>query len=325
MADNPFGVLVFLQWNHPWNNYHYSPEKVEKAVRMLKELGVGWVRMDFLWSDIEPKENEFDFEKYDRIVNLLCAQKINILGVLQYNANWTSPAEWNSPPDDTSLFTRYVKEVIKRYKDKIKHWELWNEPDSPVYWAKQDGLKSYVALLKEVYRAAKETDPECKILNGGLANGLASINLLYDNGAKDYFDILNLHFFTNPYYQNAIRQVEVFPKLAYKIMLRNGDGNKKIWITEIGCPGVKIGLNVPNWWLGKNPSEEMQADWLKKVFRVLLEDENVEKVFWAFFRDTDKHWGNGIDYFGLVRFNFTKKPGFKAYQEAIKEFRRKKK
>ena len=31
------------------------------------------------------------------------------------------------------------------------------------------------------------------VLNGGLAQGLASVNKLYDNGAQGSFDILNIH------------------------------------------------------------------------------------------------------------------------------------
>jgi len=222
--------------------------------------------LDFLWSDIEPQEGKFDFSKYDYIVRLLRDKGIHILGILHYSADWASACgKWNCPPRENKIFIKYASQVIKRYKDRVKYWELWNEPDSPTYWQEQDGLKSYCVLLKEVYIAAKQIDPECKILNGGLANGASSVNHLYDNGAKDYFDILNIHFFQNPLHPGAIKAVANYPKLAYKIMRRNGDADKKIWITEIGCPGVKRWLNVANWWLGKNPSESKQAKWLKDV------------------------------------------------------------
>ena len=146
--------------------------------------------MDFLWQDIEPEEGNFKFDKYDQIVELLAKNNIHILGILNYSVGWAALCgEWNCPPKDNALFVKYATKVIGRYKEKVKHWEVWNEPDSQVYWSKQDGLKSYCALLKDVYIAAKKVDPDCKILNGGLANGLAYVNKLYDNGAKDYFDI----------------------------------------------------------------------------------------------------------------------------------------
>ncbi|MCX5702404.1 MAG: beta-galactosidase [Candidatus Omnitrophica bacterium] len=323
-GDNPFGVLEFLHWNHPWNHYKYGDEKdLKKSVALMKESGVGWVRMDFLWSDIEPEASKFEFAKYDYIVDLLSENNIHILGLLNYSADWASTCgKWNCPPLDNNLFTNYAVKIVQRYKGKIKHWEVWNEPDSSTYWTDQDSLKSYCILLKDVYIALKEVDPDCKILNGGLANGIASVNHLYDNGAKGYFDILNLHFFESPLNPDAIKRVIVFPKLAYKVMARNQDGDKKIWITEIGCPGVKRGLKVNNWWMGNNPNEAEQAKWLKDVFTSLTREKFVEKVFWAFFRDTKEHWNNGVDYFGLLRWDFTRKPAFLTYKKCFNDWKR---
>ena len=319
---NPFGVLEFLHWNHVWNSYKYSSKRdLEKSISLMQEAGVGWVRVDFLWGDIEPLEGEFDFAKYDNIVQRLRTKGIHILGILHYSADWASSCgQWNCPPKDNKLFVNYASKVIQRYKGQVKYWELWNEPDSATYWKEQDGLKSYCVLLKEVYTAAKQIDPECKILNGGMANGLGSINRLYDNGAKDYFDILNIHFFQTPLHDGAIKAVASYPKLAYKIMQRNGDGHKKIWVTEIGCPGVKMGLAVDNWWMGKNPNERQQAEWTKQVYAELLKNSQVEKIFWAFFRDTKDHWDNGVDYFGLLRWGFSRKPSFYAYQKCFNKW-----
>lgn len=324
--DNPFGVLEFLHWSHPWNKYKYSCQAdLDKAVALLKDAGVGTVRMDFLWSDIEPEQGRFLFEKYDRIVDALSRNNIAILGLLDYSADWASSCgRWNSPPKDFSLFVNYASKVIQRYKGRVKYWELWNEPDSSIYWEPQDGLKSYCRLLKEVYIEAKKIDPDCKILNGGLASGLSSVNRLYDNGAKDYFDILNLHTFDNPLNPGAIKAVTAYPKLAYKIMSRNGDAHKQIWFTEIGCPGVERGLKVSNWWNGKNPNEQEQAGWVRLVYSELLKDKNVAKVFWAFFRDCSGHWGNGVDYFGLIRWDYSRKPSFKAYKESFQRWEKSK-
>ena len=44
--------------------------------------------------------------------------------------------------------------------------------------------------------------------------------------------------------------------------------------------------------------------------------KGVEKIFWAFFRDTDHHFQCGTDYFGLVRLDFTPKPAYRAYRKA---------
>jgi hypothetical protein len=320
-SNSPFGVLEFLHWDHKWNNHKYPNEKsLVKVISLMKDAGVGIVRVDFLWGDIEPSPGSFTFSKYDRIVDLLNKKNIAMLGILHYSTDWgSSCGKWNCPPKENKVFINYAVKVIERYKGKVKFWELWNEPDSSTYWKPQDGLKSYCALLKEFYPAAKKADPECKILNGGLANGLQSVNKLYDNGAKDYFDILNIHFFETPLHKNAIKAAGAYPRLAYKVMVRNGDAHKKIWLTEIGCPGVTSGITVADWWMGKNPSEQEQAEWARQVYTELLKDEHVEKVFWAFFRDTKKHWKNGVDYFGLVRWDFSSKPAFFAYKKCYED------
>ncbi len=322
--NNPFGVLEFLHWNDAWNSYKYPDKKsLKKAIGLMKEAGIGWVRMDFLWNEIEPEKGEFEFKKYDIIVDLLVKNGIKILGILDYSADWASSCgQWNCPPADNKVFVNYAVRVAGHYKDKVLYWEIWNEPDSRIYWLKQDGLKSYCLLLKEVYIALKEAVPECKVLNGGLASGISSVNNLYDNRAGGYFDILNLHVFESPLNPGAVKAAGAYPKAAYKIMARNGDAQKKIWVTEIGCPGVKKNLAVKNWWLGENPSERRQAEWVKEVYAELLENPVVERVFWAFLRDTQDHWGNGVDYFGLIRWDFSKKPAFVSYQKSFNNWKK---
>jgi len=321
--ESPFGVLEFMHWDHDWNCHKYPDRKsLERAAALMKEAGIGIVRFDFLWEDIEPTQGKFNFEKYDLIVEVLSKCNIKILGILDYCASWAAGSgEWNSLPRENRLFINYAVRVISRYKDKVKYWEVWNEPDSSTYLSKQDGLKSYCAFLKEVYPAAKLADPDCKILNGGLALGLTSVNRLYDNGAQNYFDILNIHVFENPLYPGRAKAVAAYPKMCRKVMVRKGDAEKEIWITEIGCPGVKRGVDTADWWLGKNPNEKQQAQWVKDVYAELLKQKIASKIFWAFFRDCNGHWGSGIDYFGLVRWDFSLKPAYNSYRECYGDWR----
>src|SRR3989338_3838758 len=179
-SPSPFGVLDFLAWDHEWNNRHYEGEKAEKAVELMKEAGVGFVRLDFLWNDIEPAYGEFDFQKYDKLVDLLVSHDIKILGLLSYNASWAA-SQWNSPPNKT-FFVEYAKNVVRRYKGKVKYWEIWNEPDDPQYWSPQDDMKSYTALLKIIYPALKREDPSCVVVLGGLSKTIPiSLRKIYNH------------------------------------------------------------------------------------------------------------------------------------------------
>ncbi len=318
-SQSPFGVLDFLAWDHSWNNHHYPSDKIEKSIELMKEAGVGFVRMDFLWDDIEPTSGNFQFEKYDKIVGLLTSHGIKILGLLSYNASWTGN-NWNAPPNKV-YFTKYAKNVVRRYKDKIKYWEIWNEPDDEQYWTPQDDMLSYTELLKTVYPVLKSEDPSCVIVLGGLSKTIAvSLRRIYKNGGKDYFDVVNFHPFVDPLMSNAYSLLEGIYKGVYHVMERKQDTEKSIWFSELGCPGVSISNKANGWWLGKSPMEDQQAVWVKKVYDKPLHWKGVQKIFWAFFRDTPNYFKNGVDFFGLVRQDFSKKPAYDVYKNKAKAY-----
>ncbi len=320
---SPFGVLAFLSWNHSWNNYKYSSSDLEKAVKMFKNLGIDYVRFDFYWEDIEPHKGEFSFSKYDYIVKLLRKNNIRILGILDYSASWAAKS-WNAPPFSYEDFANFVKKVVGRYKNYIKYWEIWNEPNSYTYLAVRDSMKTYTQLLKSAYRAAKEADASCKIVLGGLAReapyALADI---YRQGGRGYFDIVNIHPFVNPLRFRWQKEIEVIYNNLLKVMRRYHDENKHIWVTEIGCPGIKSYKDSQGWWEGRSPNFSQQAVFLKKVYLKLLKLPHIDKVFWAFFRDCKEHFKSDVDYFGLVDWQFRPKKAFFYYRWLIRELKSK--
>jgi hypothetical protein len=159
------------------------------------------------------------------------------------------------------------------------------------------------------------------VLLGGLTSeGFFALKAVYKNGGRDYFDIVNIHPFTNPLLPGRVHKIKVLYKNLRREMIKNGDGHKKIWFTEIGCPGVKERNKGNGWWEGASPTEKQQAEWVREIYSELLSLEDVEKIFWAFFRDTKEHFKCGVDYFGLVRWDFSKKPGFYAYKKCVKKW-----
>jgi hypothetical protein len=207
--------------------------------------------------------------------------------------------------------------VVDHFKEKVKYWEIWNEPDEPEYWMPQDDMRTYTELLKKVYPALKRRDPTCKVLMGGVSNMInISLNRIYRNGGKEYFDIVNIHPFANPdSCPTGIETVCGIYKGVRSIMEKYGDSDKKIWFTEIGCPGVARPDRRLGWWHGIGCDETKQAKWVRQVYTDCIRWEGVEKVFWAFFRDTDEFFKSAVDYFGLVRKDFSKKPSYYAYKE----------
>jgi hypothetical protein len=106
------------------------------------------------------------------------------------------------------LYKTFLKELIKRYKDKVHRWEIFNEPGLEC----KDIPEDYVKLLKISYLTIKEVDPNAIICLGGQMATPHSLNFLKkilpllssqhpvlgkDNTRhNNYFDSFDLHYFS---------------------------------------------------------------------------------------------------------------------------------
>jgi len=316
-SSNPYGILAFLDWDHDWNNHFSGGAKLDKSVALIQQAGAGWVRIAFEWSDIEPEKGRFAFQKYDHILDVLDKHGIKTLGILCYNPAWRK-AEWNAAPipDD---FIAYSTTTVAHFKGRVKYWEFWNEPDSKFYWDPQDDMTAYSALLKRLNSAVKAVDPSAQIVMGGMTeSGPFAIRRVYQKAGKDSFDVVNIHPFVNPLKPNAVGTLKGIYTSLMRVMTEFGDQNKPIWFTELGCPGVKNPSPQNGWWEGISPNEDQQAKWVTTVYTNTLQWPGVQRVFWAFLRDTHDFFHSGVDDFGLVTEDFVKKPSYKAYQELKK-------
>src|SRR5688572_12954347 len=88
IAQDPFGILAFLQWNHDWNNHYFNEDVLRKAVKQLGDINLSMVRMDILWADIHRGPGQYDFSKYDQLIALLKESNVGILGLLLYNKDY---------------------------------------------------------------------------------------------------------------------------------------------------------------------------------------------------------------------------------------------
>ena len=315
-TNSPYGMLEFLPWDQEWSHFHYTEERVEKAAALMEEAGVRIVRIDFAWEDIEPRQGEFSFAKHERILDALDRHHLKTLAILHYNPAWRSSAPWNSAPIQEDYLT-YARATIHHFKTRVKYWEIWNEPDSKTYWIPQDGMVAYSRLLKAVYPVIKAEDPSAQVLLGGMTeNGPFSLRRVYQNAGKDCFDIVNIHPFADPIRPHSNQTLKGIYISLMRVMKEFGDEDKPIWFTELGCPGVKKPGTNNGWWEGMSPTEEQQAQWVTTVYTEALQWKGVKKIFWAFFRETPDIFHCGVDNFGLVRDDFSKKLAYEAYKRA---------
>lgn len=310
---SPFGAGDYFAWNHPWNQHHYPLAAIDTAARQMRDAGVAMVRSEFLWTDIEPEPGRFEFDKYDAIVDLLCGHQLKMMGLLVYTAPSTGLAWNDAPPPDA--YAEFARRVVARYKDRIRHWEIWNEPDHWLFWNPQDGMRGYTELLQTVYGTLKAEDVSCLVHLAGLTNTVPlALKQVYESGGQDFFDIAHLHPFIDPQSPGAFEAVRHLYRLFRQTMEQYGDGDKPVWFSTVACPGVRQGHHSPDWWLGQNPTEEEQAKWVDTLYDEALRWPGLEKIFWSHFRDANGFFGHGVDHFGLLRHDLSPKPGLDAYR-----------
>ncbi|MCL6615242.1 MAG: hypothetical protein K6U03_11635, partial [Firmicutes bacterium] len=95
----------------------------------------------------------------------------------------------------------FIYTIVSRYKGKVEHFQIWNEPNIWPEWGDQPvDPAGYVDLLKIAYTRAKEANPAVRIMSAPLAitleknqrnlSELEYLDQMYKLGAAKYFDIL---------------------------------------------------------------------------------------------------------------------------------------
>lgn len=248
---NPYGVNTFL-------SHEVEQWKREKTMEMIAASGVGWIKQQFLWSDIEPqrgshwdqKYQQNAWKKYDDIVALAERYGVRIIARLDHTPAWARPPETTpgTPPSDPNDYANFVAEFVQRYRGRVQFIQLWNEPNLSVEWGGQIDPDGYFQMLRTAYTRAKEVDPNVVILSAPMAmtnehsdRAIPEFEYwqrLYDLGAGAYFDIMTASAYgldqppANPPDPSIInvRRVE----LLRNLMEKNGDGGKAVWLNEYG-------------------------------------------------------------------------------------------
>lgn len=335
---NPYGANFFL-------DREVEHWKQERTLEMARAAGVGWIKQLFAWEEIEPlSKGEFDWAKYDRIVGLAEQYGMQIIARLDRPPDWTRQASTDGgsrfktrPPDDLADYGDFVFEFVGRYKGRVRHIQIWNEPNLTAEWGFQrvDAV-AYTRLLEIAYRRAKEADPDVVVLSAPLAitledasmrgnhNDLIFLEQMYQAGAGDYFDILSANAFgldlppedpPDPYVLN-FRRVE----LQRQIMERYGDKNKPIWINEYGwnAPPASFPRNLLTW---ESVTEAEQAEFTVRGIAWAREHWPWLGVvnIWYFRQVGDVPPDRPAYYFALVDPEFNPRPVYLALQAATEE------
>lgn len=304
--------------------YYPTMDDVERAVKMMREAAIQAIRVDFNWDMLNPTREQWRYDLYDPWVRVVRENDLEILGIIDYVSWWASSAQdsndWRirlySEPLRDYDFARYTYEVVSHFKNDVKVWEIWNEPNVEGFWKPKPNPTRYAALLQEAYLAAKYADPDAVVLFAGLSgngiegnddSGLVSDFLAraYAAGAHGFFDAMAIHPYMLP--NGGIETLRAKIAATRAVMKENGDGELPIWITEIGVPST-----VPWWSTAPLQSETDVAAWLREVYTQLW--DLVPTIFWYQFQD-QQLGAEAERAFGMVRFDFTPKPAYDVLRE----------
>ncbi|MDQ4143831.1 MAG: cellulase family glycosylhydrolase, partial [Actinomycetota bacterium] len=300
-------------------------DEISRELDGYEAAGARWLRFNFFWAQIQHcGPTEYDWAPYDHIVKEATARGLRILGIIAYAPPWANPLAVSGdpyPPLVAADYGRFARATAQRYAPLgVRHWEIWNEPNTAEFWRPMPNVEEYFQLLKEGYQAIKGVDPDATVMIGGLTRAADdSMNIspvtflrrLYELGAAPFFDAVGWHPYSAPggpteetLYGNAWRELSE----ARKVMEKSGDGGTKIWLTEYGF--ATGGADGSPW----KVSEERQASLLKEAYGLAGTYSWAGPLFWYTYRDAGGDPNDAQNFFGIVRNDFSPKPAFFTYQ-----------
>ena len=312
----------------------------------MRNAGFRVLRVDFRWHQIEPKKGQFNFSRHDALFADAKRRGIELLPVLAYGNSWASagsPAkEHNRPPDQPADFARFVSRVVTHYRGKIDRFEIWNEPNVGFrFWKPSLGgdPQGYARLLREAGQAAHRANPKAQIAFGGtfypalspvIPGTIDFTEGVYraDPGIGSAYDTFAFHPYRYPFLAPETRGWKGLPNpepfeeslsKVRKVLKRNGDASKPIWITETGWHTARWSVPFPG------VSENDQARYLVRNSLLALAHD-VELLIWYTLHDgpNSNYWQEGA--FGLITYDSNpddgipsrKKPAYHAHKTLSK-------
>jgi hypothetical protein len=302
-----------LIWGFADNTYR-DPGAMDRKFAEMVAVGGTMVRMDFDAVDVD----------HDRAVANAQARGLRILGVL-YGDGWSRKA---------ADYARRVETIVQAYGGAVDAWEIWNEPNLRYFWSGTRNAKKaagqYTELVKAAYPVIKRVDPTSTVLAGSLSRNDAKdgrpndwMYFMYQFGAKGFFDAISVHPYTIPdspallpggqptYYNQSWYQMAgpwndaTGRRSVREQMVAQGDGAKRIWITEWSMPtrATYSGQTIV--------TPQQQGAAAADAFRLAKGYPWLGAFLWYQLRDDID--GEG---FGIMYQDFSHKPSWDAYRAA---------
>jgi hypothetical protein len=325
------------------NELVHHPARLPAEFRVMRHVGVGSVKAEFAWARMEPSPGAYDWTETDALVGAAARQRMSVLPTVLGAPSWAATSavagerEYVQHPLNPKDYASFLTTLIERYgphgafwrahpslpERPVRAWEVWNEPELYYYW-KPPWRKPYVRLLRAAHVAIKTADPGAKVVLAGLTfQAWKYLGQLYASGAGGLFDVVSLHPYT-ALPRNTVTTV----RYVRRVMRRNGNADRPIWITELswtsGRGRTDGGRNQPTF---LNSTPRGQARLLRRAYLDLAAARvryRIGRVFWYTWLTRDESEVDPFDYSGLRRLTgdrVASKPALAAFRRVARTLR----
>jgi hypothetical protein len=276
-----------------------DPGNIGESVSGAADLGMQWVKWQLPWKDFEGAPGQRGWP--DDLVNAFNGAGIKLMASIVKAPAWARPGNTNlgveGPPADPNTYASYVGEFAGRYCGRVQAIEVWNEQNLWYEWGgEQLSAARYMQLLKAAYNAIKRACPSMIVVSGAptptgalppaAIRDTTYLEQMYKNGLRNYSDAIGVHpsGFGNPpdarfqdwqagnysrpshvsdpsfYFRNTMEQYR-------NIMVKNGDGGKRLWPTEFGW--ASSGNPFAGYEYALYNSEQQQAEYIARAYDIM--------------------------------------------------------
>lgn len=177
------------------NSTYHSPGQELAAHRWYWPLhynaGFKWARVGYHddpinWHWVEKQKGVFAIDPAtDAAITELVSNGVDIVMSLNFgNRLYCGPStrvipqlwEWNydmpkppTTPEALAAWARYVEFMVKHFRGRVHHFEVWNEWNISCYWGDNPNLEHFLAVARTAIPVIRKNAPDAKIMMGSWA------------------------------------------------------------------------------------------------------------------------------------------------------------
>jgi hypothetical protein len=272
----------------------------------VRDAGIGWIRCDFNWCDIELGQNAYHWATTDQVVTDARSRGLQILACLAYTPSWANDAQGRGvPPYHSGDWVSFVAAVVERYHESIQYWGMWNEPNQKGFWS--GSPEQYVNTILEPGAIVIRSFPGAKVCGPDLAmerDWAKWLETILSCGGQ-HLDIVTQHVYERNGREVLAKLGRVQPwwrltKSVRQIMEATGQGDKPLWLTETGWNTAEVGDETQASYYDQLLEGLRDAPWLRALF------------FYELYDNAGEGWG-------ILRSDLSPKPAYEVYARRIRE------